>query len=325
MRLLFGAATLLLLMASASSAFAARGVNFLVIDNDAVVGTDSQYTAGIRFSQTRVAGARSLMPRPVERFASTLLPGEGTASQGLFLAQYIFTPQDKNKIDLGSEDRPYAGWLGGGIWLREATSAGSGALGLSLGLVGPSSLAEAAQDTVHELIGSDKYVWSEALKDEPTVNLHYRIRRGVAQPELPLGINADAHLEGGLDVGTVKTQALARVLLRIGSFSPVYHFPAERFGPGPEMLNGPDPSGPQIAFQVGVEGRAVAHDIFLDGNVFHDSHSVDRKPWVGSLVAGIDLRWDSLEIRYNMVFNTRQYEGQEGGHDFGSLVAAWWF
>ena len=29
------------------------------------------------------------------------------------------------------------------------------------------------------------------------------------------------------------------------------------------------------------EGSAVAHNLFLDGNTFRDSPSVDRQPWVG--------------------------------------------
>jgi len=39
----------------------------------------------------------------------------------------------------------------------------------------------------------------------------------------------------------------------------------------------------------GVEGRAVARDIFLDGNTFQKSPSVDKEPLVGELAVGAAL------------------------------------
>ena len=37
----------------------------------------------------------------------------------------------------------------------------------------------------------------------------------------------------------------------------------------------------------GLEGRAVFRNIFLDGNTFTDSHSVDSKHFVGDIQAGL--------------------------------------
>lgn len=43
------------------------------------------------------------------------------------------------------------------------------------------------------------------------------------------------------------------------------------------------------------EGWAVAHNIFLDGNTFADSHSVAKEHWVGEVSLGIGFHTPRLE------------------------------
>ncbi len=79
-------------------------------------------------------------------------------------------------------------------------------------------------------------------------------------------------------------------------------------------------------FCIGTQGRVVARNIFLDGNTFADSRSVDKEPVVADLLLGIELftvegfvsvfRW-SLERRNSV--------NKEGMDNFGSINAKYSF
>ena len=70
----------------------------------------------------------------------------------------------------------------------------------------------------------------------------------------------------------------------------------------------------------GIEGRAVARNIFLDGNTFRDSRNVDKEPLVGDLQFGIAITWRNLRLGYTHVLRTREFKGQgDRRDDFGAL------
>jgi len=69
----------------------------------------------------------------------------------------------------------------------------------------------------------------------------------------------------------------------------------------------------------GIEGRAVARNIFLDGNTFRDSRGVDKKHLVGDLQFGIVLDWPDMRLSYTHVLRTREFQTQECEDNFGSF------
>jgi hypothetical protein len=69
-----------------------------------------------------------------------------------------------------------------------------------------------------------------------------------------------------------------------------------------------------------VSGRVVLRDIFLDGNTFTDSHSVDKEPLVADLCAGVCLVYGRFKVSYAQVVRTREFERQDEHHTFGSLT-----
>ena len=77
--------------------------------------------------------------------------------------------------------------------------------------------------------------------------------------------------------------------------------------------------------QGGVNGRAVAHDIFLDGNTFRDSHSVDKEYWVGEAELGGGVRWGRLKLSYTHTLRTEQWRGQGDVQYIGSVALSYAF
>src|SRR3546814_13149223 len=69
----------------------------------------------------------------------------------------------------------------------------------------------------------------------------------------------------------------------------------------------------------GAEGRAVARNIFLDGNTFQDSPSVDKEVLVGDLSAGVVMTFGDLRLSYVQVLRTKEFEGQDGVRLFGAF------
>ena len=75
----------------------------------------------------------------------------------------------------------------------------------------------------------------------------------------------------------------------------------------------------------GAEGRAVGRNIFLDGNTFQDSPSVDKNIFVGELSAGVVLTYDDFRIAYTHVIRSPEFEGQNGPSVFGGITVGWRF
>lgn len=323
----------------ASAAFAAlflvpgqaeadNGVVSVTSENDLFGGTDRNYTNGIRIE--RVSPADRVFP--LLREAADLVPGLDldriSLRQGFALSHAIFTPADISRIDPDPDDRPYAAWLNlsGTVVASDADT--QDALQLNLGIVGPSAAGEFVQSNWHELIsGVEPRGWHSQLKDEPGIELIAQRLQVFDGPDLPFGLETDYGLHFGGALGNVRTYLSTGAMARIGfdleaDFGPPRIRPALAgagvFSPG-EALGG--------YLFVGIDGRAVARDIFLDGNTFRDSHSVDdRRPVVGDLQAGIALHYADVQLAFTYVHRTEQFVAQAGPQRFGAVsvsVARW--
>ena len=63
----------------------------------------------------------------------------------------------------------------------------------------------------------------------------------------------------------------------------------------------------------------MAHNIFLDGNTFGDSPSVDRKWFVADLSVGAAVNYKNTKFAYAFVYRTEEYQGQKEGQLFGTV------
>ena len=77
-----------------------------------------------------------------------------------------------------------------------------------------------------------------------------------------------------------------------------------------------------LTFFLGVDGRAIARDIFLDGNTWHDSHNVDKKNFVADISFGMSVVYRTVKVTYTHVYRTEEFIGQDDGQVFGSLMVA---
>lgn len=295
------------------------GTLSLVFENDVFSGSDGHYTSGLRASWLSAPDRTPAWALRAARWFP-LFPEDGTVRTGYAIGQNMYTPEDIELKDPPLDDRPYAGWLYGSIGLIAETGRRLDQLGLTLGIVGPASLAEQTQEFIHEVTdSSEPRGWDTQLKNEPGVVLIYQRswREFVSESVSGFGFDITPHAGGAL--GNVFTYVNAGLMLRFGQRLPLDYGPP-RIQPS---LPGSGFFAPQDGFGwylfAGVEGRAVARNIFLDGNTFRDSRSVDKEPLVGDLQFGIALTWSDVRLGYTHVLRTREFETQGEADSFGGF------
>ncbi len=311
-----------------------RGIITFQYENDILAGTDRYYTNGIRLSYTS-PGLRQRIPWAADAL-EWLYPFDPGADARLRVSfgQSMFTPGDIEVSELIVDDRPYAGWLYAGFALNvEADQKLFGnrydtldTLEVELGVVGPASLAEETQKFVHSIVGSpEPKGWDNQLHNEP--GLLIVLERKLRTPALTWGgLEADAIPFATGSLGNIETSA------GLGSII--------RFGQGLQIDFGPPMIRPNVAGRtyferaprrfnwyvfVGGEGRFVARDIFLDGNTFRDSHSVDKKHMVGTFQAGFVATYDNLRLTFSYVGRTLEFDDQDSADRYGTISVSYRF
>jgi hypothetical protein len=79
-------------------------------------------------------------------------------------------------------------------------------------------------------------------------------------------------------------------------------------------------------FFFGTQARAVAWNIFLDGNTFQNSRSVVKEPVVADLIVGAELfSMGGFRFGFSLVTRTPEFRKQTGMDNFGSFQGVWAF
>jgi hypothetical protein len=317
----------------------AGGTLGLYLENDLFSGTDQHYTSGFKVSWS----SRDLEQFSDSYYASPLLPlfdiipyiNEKDYQKNLVFAlgQNIYTPVDTTTAALIPNDRPYAGWLylGVGVVWKDETVRNS--LVLDIGVIGSWSFAEQTQSVIHDLRGFDSpNGWDNQLNDEIGFTLAYERKWRFPKQERRSGFGWEVMPHAGLAVGTVRTFANVGGELRAGLNLPD-DFGTPSIGPGATTSTPVDGemAADRARFDLGaylflrVDGRAVARNIFLDGNTFSDSASVDKKPFVADLSAGVAMNIKNTKLAYALVYRTKEFKGQDEGQLFGTVSTNWTF
>lgn len=299
-------------------------VSFLSENDTYGRNTDRYYTNGARFNWS---SAEDSLPGPMAALDRALaeLFGPARSRWGIALGQNMYTPINKRLREPDPRDRPYAGLLYGEVSLDRRTHTTLDRFSLTLGVVGPTSMARQTQDIVHALL-QDRQArgWGFQIHDEPVFNLAYERIWRAPLLALPAGLAVDALPAVTLAAGTINTYASAGARVRIGQ-GLERDFGAPRIRP--TIADSPTPVGEGFGWYLfaGASGRAIARDITLDGNTFRDSRSVDPRHFVGDLELGGAVFWQNIRLAYTQDFRTKEFVGQKKGFVFGALSLSFAF
>ena len=246
---------------------------------------------------------------------------------GYIVAQQIFTPENISLENPPRDDRPYAGYLFAGAFFQRARQisprlATMDHFQIDAGVIGPSSLAEDAQTSVHEAFGgTDPRGWDTQLPDEFAIQAFIRKKWRFDLDE-PGAFDVQIIPQLGAAVGLVYRHLEASATLRTG-----WNVPND-FGPGRLEDVAAATGGPRrgLGFYVFARagGRLVEHNVFLEGSNYHDSRGVDEEPLVGELEGGLRLTWRGdqwgIEAGYSQTHQTESFGRQDGGDSFGAYT-----
>jgi len=305
-------------------------------ENDSLYfNSDKHYTQGLRISALSPE-LKDNWANEVFDFVPLIFPQGGARRVSFFAGQSIFTPKNIDIKPPDPTDRPYAGWLYGGIGFLQETKVQQlqklENLEIDLGLVGPGALGKQVQNDFHQFIGIHQAQgWSNQIQHEIGGDVSYeqlwRIPVPMLSHEGEDGVSGvDIVPQFGGTAGNVFTYGELGGMVRIGRHLEADYGPA-RIRPalsGTDYFN-PGRLGDEWGYYVfaGVQGRAVARNIFLDGNDFRESASVTHKTLVADIQAGASVFWSS-HIRFDasVVRRTREFVGQHHPDVIGTAAVA---
>jgi hypothetical protein len=316
-----------------------RNVFSFQVENDFfnIVGkSDRDYTNGLRIGWLSPA----LPDLPEGLAALTNFPtffGEGpvtsvTRRVGISVGQNLYTPQDTETSQPIFNDRPYAAWLYAAFALQQTYKRRNEHTGvedpvrldtiqLDLGVVGPAAGGAFVQNNFHRLINDDTANgWANQLHNEPTIDLVFERRWRVAHDTLveTPRLEYDVVPTIGAAVGNVSIYASAGGIVRIGrelhaDFGPPRARPAL---PGSEGFVG---RGFGWYFFFGVNGEAVARNMFLDGNTDRNSLHVTHRPLVAEGTAGLALFFRGVRVSFTQVVRTPEFFERDRFDQYASI------
>ena len=300
-------------------------------------GNDRHYLNGIKLSYTTGSlNENSIWNAPARCLGeSTFLfdrPSRQTDErlEWTIVGQSIFTPENHLASNPSLNDRPYAGWLYTGLnFIQDSDARQLTSLELLAGIVGSWALGRQVQNNVHALFGEQlARGWNHQLSNEFGFTVSWE-RKWRFNHELGNGYSWEIIPDAGGTAGNVFTYAEAGILVRWGrglkadwgpemvrpGYSGTSYFSAERAG----VKLGWD-------FFLGTQGRAIARNIFLDGNTLQNSRSVAKEPVVADLIFGAELFSKAgFRFGFSLVGRTPEFHKQRGIDSFGSVDGAYAF
>ena len=297
-----------------------------VTENDLYASTyrDRHYTNGIGFGWS----SRPVEdPTHPEQLLDRWLGPDGGKThfrRSAAFGQLIFTPEDIATSKPIPSDRPYAGWLYLRGQLESVHRYAGGATrqakyGLALGLIGDISLARKTQDTWHALIDAQEPEgWGNQLGNEVAFNLTWQ--QAYRTTPIALGpAEMDVIPYGAVSLGTANTFAAIGGRMRF-SFDLPDDFGPTKLYPDTVGSDWYTATGFSWYLFAGLETRTVFRDVFLDGNTFRDSMSVDKYAAVADFSGGIAGIWGPFRLSYQYLWRTDTFTEQNGADRFGSIA-----
>ena len=187
-----------------------------------------------------------------------------------------------------------------------------------VGVVGPPALGEQAQHWAHR---DSPNGWHNQIHTEPGLALKY-YRAWLFSPQRDDPRSLDFIPHAGFSLGNIDTSLRVGGIIRVGINLP------DDFGPqtinslttaagGHSVERRASPWG--FYLFAGAEGRAVAYNEFLNGNLFRSSHHVTPETLVGEIKGGGALQYKHLEVGAGLVWISDEFKGQSGSDVFGTL------
>lgn len=243
------------------------------------------------------------------------------------IAHQMYTPQDFENPNLIKDDRPYAGYLYFLTALHQSKNDTLKSLTLQVGVVGPSAGMQKVQELIHSLIGSPApQGWEHQLKDELIFQINYAQKKYYDLDNIfKYGYNASIVPQFGVELGNASTKVYTSALFRWGKNVPkdygAYVIDNTNYSNIPlnTKQNGENKKW-RYYLNVAFKANLIAQNIFLDGNTFQESHSVEKNIFLVDVMYGLSFAYERFSIDYIRRHSTKEFKSQDGFNSYGSLL-----
>lgn len=284
-------------------------------------GTDRNYTNGIRIGWLDTSDTPPNIVRFVEDYMPLFSVNDTTAVY-YSAGQNLYTPRNILTRTPDPNDRPYAAFLYGSVGMATVVKNHFDSIELTAGVIGPMALGEDTQKFVHRLTDSDNPAgWDHQLENEPGL----MISAQRLWPEVYTAEIGDLHFRTspyvGGTLGNIYTYANTGLIFQLVPKAYKWHDLPPRVRPAMPGSGYFSSGEDDFSWSVfaGVEGRAIGRNIFLDGNTFRDSPSVDKKYFVGDANIGVAFTYGRTQLTYTLNWRSEEFHGQDKPDLFGAV------
>ncbi len=263
----------------------------ITFDNDIFDETDYYYTNGIRFSLITPVARRTLLNKTLigNRNSSVVLAG-------FSLRQNMYTATNPETPVILKGDHPFAGYLVFGQFLQTVNFENRVSVfsEISLGVIGPASLAASIQRGVHEKYPAG---WDYQINNDIIVNYALKVEKSLISNK-----NFEINATTKINAGTLFDDLSAGLFMRTGSFIPVYR--------GMPLSKN---NKLRYWFFIKSNLKGVIYDATLQGGMFSNSpytipgNQINRLVFTAS--AGLAFYYYSIGLELENFYQTPEFKG----------------
>jgi len=313
--------TLLLITQVEASTWELKNIS-LQTENDADIRDDAAYSYGGGFSTLflRKDSNKSLLHIPFTNY-------ENSQNYISFsFAHKLYTPKDLKASKLLLNDRPYAGYMYLQSGLHQVKTNSLKSLNIQVGILGPSSQMESVQKIIHDLIGSPyPNGWKNQLQNELIIQLNYAQKNYYDLEYFSTSIyNASIIPEFGVELGNASVKTYTNALFRWGKNVPrdfgAYSIKNTGYSKISLLEKHKTSTKWRYYFNFSLQANFIARNIFLDGNSFRKSHSVEKKYLTFDVGYGLSFAYKNFSIDYLRTHTSKEFKTQKDLYSYGSFL-----
>lgn len=298
------------------------------LENDSLGnGADQNYTSGVRISYFNHSANPPEFAKNIAEYIPTFDINETTSTSYSF-GQNLYTPKDISTPIANPNDRPYAAFLYASAGLTSVTNNHSDDLEITIGVIGPLAFGEGAQKSIHKILKAEEPKgWDHQLSNEPGLILSWQRQWPEAYTHDIGKLTFRAMPHTGASLGNVYTYGAGGVTFQLTPKRFQWQSQPLRVRPsipGNGFFIVPEKNFAWSLFAA-TEGRAMGRNIFLDGNSFESSPSVDKKILVGDASLGARIIYGKAQLSYTLNWRSKEFEGQEDTSVFGAMTLGYRF
>lgn len=285
------------------------------VQNDAVAGTDENYTSGLEIVISKWVRAYPSYATEYsgEEVHHPPTPGIlGFNSQyvskttSVAIGQKIYTPSDLSETRYIPNDRPYAGWSYVRFSQEQTSTEQRKRVAITAGTFGPNSLAGDLQRSFHKLISSEEpRGWDHQIGNEIAIDLTLERESRIYRRR----VSSDYRFT--LSSSQQATLGMANTNLKIGLVASL--------GKGPNRSE-----HASTRYFSRATAAHVGRDRALNGPLPAGYESVRKSSIVSELEFGLEHTMKFGRLAVSVTRRSRQFEGQTSPQTFGTIRYTLW-